>query len=229
MPGFITIEGIEGSGKSTLRARVAEHMRSNDREVVITREPGATALGRSLRSILLNPETKNLSSLAELMLFCADRAQHVEEVIKPALARGATVICDRYVHSTLAYQGYGRGLCMETLQRISQFITGGLMPDLVLLLDLKPEAALARVEERARKSTLSFNVAELNDGGGIDRFEQQSLEFHTRVREGFLALAAENRARFAIIDASQEPDAVAEQAVKAIAGVSMQTAGSGRP
>ncbi len=220
MPGFITIEGIEGSGKSTLRSKLADFVRSSDREVIITREPGATDLGRSLRNILLSPETKNLSSHAELMLFCADRAQHVEEVIRPALERGAVVLCDRYVHSTLAYQGYGRGLDMEILSSISNFVTGGLMPDMVLLLDLDPAEALGRVQTRAEKSTLSFNVSRLEQQGEIDRFEQQSLEFHTRIRDGFLKLAEEDPQRFTIIDAANDPDSVLSEAISAIKAVS---------
>lgn len=220
MPGFITIEGIEGSGKSTLRSKLADFVRSSDREVIITREPGATDLGRSLRNILLSPETKNLSSHAELMLFCADRAQHVEEVIRPALERGAVVLCDRYVHSTLAYQGYGRGLDMEILSSISNFVTGGLMPDMVLLLDLDPAKALGRVQTRAEKSTLSFNVSRLEQQGEIDRFEQQSLEFHTRIRDGFLKLAEEDPQRFTIIDAANDPDSVLSEAISAIKAVS---------
>ncbi|MCB0344484.1 MAG: dTMP kinase [Bdellovibrionales bacterium] len=220
MPGFITIEGVEGSGKSTLRSKLAEFFRDNDKEVIITREPGATILGRSLRNILLSPDTKNLTSTAELMLFCADRAQHVEEVIRPALARGAVVICDRYVHSTLAYQGYGRGLDMEVLRSISSFITKDLMPDMVLLLDLEPETALARVQSRVEKSTLSFNVSSLENQGQIDRFEQQSLEFHTRIRSGFLELAANDPNRFTIINAAAEPEEVARQAIAAIQAVS---------
>ncbi|MCB0360748.1 MAG: dTMP kinase, partial [Bdellovibrionales bacterium] len=177
---------------------------------------------RTLRNILLSPETKNLEPTAELMLFAADRAQHVAEVIRPALARGALVICDRFTHSTVAYQGYGRGLPLPMLHDLNRVVTGGLQPDLVVLLDLPPEIALNRVQERSEKSTGTAHADELKQpeeqslSETLDRFEQQSLAFHRAVRQGFLSMAAEESGRFVTIDATSPLEHVVEQAVSAI-------------
>ena len=187
MPNFITIEGVEGAGKSTLRSGLTDAARKFGMEVVVTREPGATTLGRSLRSLLLSPENTHIDPLAELMLFSADRAQHVREVIRPALERGALVICDRFIHSTLAYQGHGRGLDLTALKFLNNLVTGGLTPDLVLLLDLDPEIGLTRAQHRVEKSTASFNLNAVIESGVLpgqtDRLEVQSIEFHRAVRK----------------------------------------------
>lgn len=220
MACFITIEGIEGAGKSTLRARLAELLKELQKEVVLTREPGATPLGQSVRTILLDPTTKEIHPIAELMLFSADRAQHVSQVLKPALDRGAIVVCDRYIHSTLAYQGYGRGIDLRSLKLMNDLTTEGLLPDIVLLLDLDPEKGLERALERTRRATMTINTSEF---GGRDkdpeswtRFEQQAIEFHSRVRDGFLALAKQDPERFLLLDAEQDPDKVAAMAFAAI-------------
>ena len=225
MSYFVTIEGIEGAGKSTLRTKVAEAAAAMAKEVVVTREPGATSLGQAVRSIVLDPERKKISPVAELMLFAADRAQHVEEVIRPALARGALVLCDRYIHSTLAYQGYGRGLPLESLRDLNRFTTGGLMPDLVLLLDLDPEVGLARAKSRAERASGTIDTKALREGtakpaeSGWNRFEEQTIDFHSRVREGFLSMAKESGGQFHVLNAGQAAERVSEEAIKVLQGL----------
>ena len=204
---FISFEGIEGSGKSTAQRLLAEHLQGLGYDPLLTREPGGCALGRSLRPILLDARTRGLSSRAELYLFLADRAQHVAEVIRPALEAGQTVLCDRYADSTLAYQGYGRGLDPEHLRRINDMATGGLMPDLTLLLDLPVHCGLERAGLRNREEGTV-----LSEG----RFDDESLEFHERVRQGYRSLAAEEPERFAIIDAAQPPEDVVLQCLSAV-------------
>ena len=204
---FISFEGIEGSGKSTAQRLLAEHLQGLGYDPLLTREPGGCALGRSLRPILLDARTRGLSSRAELYLFLADRAQHVAEVIRPALEAGQTVLCDRYADSTLAYQGYGRGLDPEHLRRINDMATGGLMPDLTLLLDLPVHCGLERAGLRNREEGTV-----LSEG----RFDAESLEFHERVRQGYRSLAAEEPERFAIIDATQPPEDVVLQCLSAV-------------
>lgn len=204
---FISFEGIEGSGKSTAQRLLAEHLQGLGYDPLLTREPGGCALGRSLRPILLDARTRGLSSRAELYLFLADRAQHVAEVIRPALEAGQTVLCDRYADSTLAYQGYGRGLDPEHLRRINDMATGGLMPDLTLLLDLPVHCGLERAGLRNREEGTV-----LSEG----RFDAESLEFHERVRQGYRSLAAEEPERFAIIDAAQPPEDVVLQCISAV-------------
>lgn len=204
---FISFEGIEGSGKSTAQRLLAEHLQGLGYDPLLTREPGGCALGRSLRPILLDARTRGLSSRAELYLFLADRAQHVAEVIRPALEAGQAVLCDRYTDSTLAYQGYGRGLDPEHLRRINDMATGGLMPDLTLLLDLPVHCGLERAGLRNREEGTV-----LSEG----RFDAESLEFHERVRQGYRSLAAEEPERFAIIDAAQPPEDVVLQCLSAV-------------
>ena len=195
---FISFEGIEGSGKSTAQRLLAEHLQGLGYDPLLTREPGGCALGRSLRPILLDARTRGLSSRAELYLFLADRAQHVAEVIRPALEAGQTVLCDRYADSTLD---------PEHLRRINDMATGGLMPDLTLLLDLPVHCGLERAGLRNREEGTV-----LSEG----RFDAESLEFHERVRQGYRSLAAEEPERFAIIDAAQPPEDVVLQCISAV-------------
>ena len=204
---FISFEGIEGSGKSTAQRLLAEHLQGLGSDHLLPREQVGCALGRSLRPILLDARTRGLSSRAELYLFLADRAQHVAEVIRPALEAGQAVLCDRYADSTLAYQGYGRGLDPEHLRRINAMATGGLMPDLTLLLDLPVHCGLERAGLRTREEGTV-----LSEG----RFDAESLEFHERVRQGYRSLAAEEPERFAIIDAAQPPEDVVLQCLSAV-------------
>lgn len=204
---FISFEGIEGSGKSTALTLLAQELERRGYDVLRTREPGGCGLGRALRPILLDARTRSLNMRAELYLFLADRAQHVAEVIRPALEAGQIVLCDRYTDSTLAYQGYGRGLDPEKLRRINEMTTGGLVPDLTLLMDLPVGLGLERAGLRnQRQGTV------LSEG----RFDAESMDFHERVRQGYLALAAEEPCRIACIDAEQRPEDVLLQGLSAV-------------
>jgi dTMP kinase len=184
---FVTFEGIEGSGKSTHLRLLAGSLRDDGHDVVETREPGGTPLGQALRDLLLAPSQTPLDPMAELLLYCADRTQHVAEVIRPALTAGRIVLCDRFSDSTIAYQGYGRGLDLEAVRALDARARGGLLPDLTFVLDCPPEAGLARVHKRS---------------GAGDRFEQEALAFHQAVRRGFHALAAASPARYRVIDST---------------------------
>lgn len=196
---FVTVEGVEGAGKSTQIARMARWLESAGLSVLSTRQPGGCELGLALRRILLDPATTDLDPTAELLLYLADRAQHVARVIRPALALGQTVLCDRYHDSTVAYQGHGRGLAAALNPELRALATGGLEPGLTVLLDLDPEQGLTRARNRNRQ-----NVAGADEG----RFEALELDFHSRVRAGFLDLARQNPGRFAVVDASGPPEAV---------------------
>lgn len=187
---FIALEGGDGAGKSTQAEALAEWIRAKGHEVVLTREPGATPVGKRLRSILLDVSSAGLSHRAEALLYAADRAEHVDTVVRPALERGAVVITDRYVDSSVAYQGAGRDLSPTEVARISRWATNGLVPHLTVLLDVSPEAARERFTEAP------------------DRLESEPAEFHARVRSGFLTLAAADPGRYLVVDAAQEPEAV---------------------
>jgi dTMP kinase len=184
-PLFITFEGIDGSGKSTQLELCAEALRADGRrEVVVTRNPGGTDFGRELRRILLH-SSHPLEPMSELLLFMADRAQHMDEVVMPALARGAIVLCDRHGDSTLAYQGYGRGMDLDTIRSLNALATRGRQPDLTLLFDGDPAALARRVSGRGRE----------------DRMEGESLAFRVRVREGYLRLMERDPGRLLWVDA----------------------------
>jgi dTMP kinase len=196
---FLTVEGIEGCGKSTQARRLAEAIGP---KALLTVEPGATELGGAIRTLLLEQRSREVSPLAELLLFFADRAQHVHEVVRPALAAGRIVISDRYADSTTAYQGYGRGLSLDLIGTLTAHATGGLVPDLTLLLDLPVAAGLARARRR----------------GAADRMESEDVGFHERVRQGYLTLAADEPARWVVIDATGSEDEVAARIRAAVAG-----------
>ncbi|MEU9982568.1 dTMP kinase [Streptomyces sp. NPDC050856] len=187
---FIALEGGDGAGKSTQAEALAEWIRAKGHEVVVTREPGATPIGKRLRSILLDVSSAGLSNRAEALLYAADRAEHVDSLVRPALERGAVVISDRYIDSSVAYQGAGRDLSPTEIARISRWATGGLVPNLTVLLDVSPETARERFTEAP------------------DRLESEPAEFHRRVRAGFLTLAAADPGRYLVVDAGQEPQAV---------------------
>lgn len=189
---FITVEGIEGAGKSAIIGHLAEALRQRGQKILLTREPGGCPLGLQLRQLLLNASSK-LEPLAELFLFQADRAQHVSEIILPALKQGKWVLCDRYYDSTLAYQGYGRGLDLQGLKQLNSLASQELRPDLTLLLDLPPKTGLSRARGRNEELGLSHSEG---------RFEAETLAFHQRIREGFLALAKEEPQRWRIINAA---------------------------
>ena len=189
---FITFEGPEGSGKSTQIALLSGWLRGRDQAVLTTREPGGTAIGDRVRAILLDHAASEMSPEAEVLLFSAARAQHVNEVIRPHLESGGVVLCDRFADSTLAYQGYGHRLPLDTLATVTAFATGGLRPDLVAYLDIDVQAGLRRKQQHAK-----------DDAGQWNRMEAQALAFHQRVRAGYLEMAAKDPARWLIVDASQ--------------------------
>lgn len=191
MPGrLITLEGGDGAGKTTQAKKLEAWLSVLGHEVVRTREPGGTSLGRALREMLLHGD-EPIDPRAEALLYAADRAQHVAQVVRPALARGAIVVQDRYIDSSLAYQGAGRVLESEDIRRLSGWASGKLQPDLTILLDVSPELAVSRRETA---------------GGTADRLEREASEFHAKVREGFLALAAADPVRFLTLDAARPID-----------------------
>lgn len=191
---YITLEGAEGCGKSTHAARLATAL-----DAVATRETGGTAIGQRIRTILHDTTVNNLSHRAEALLTAADRAQHIDEIVAPALAAGRHVVSDRSVYSTLAYQGYGRELPLAEVRRLNKWAVGTHWPDLVLLLDVDPEV----LERRMR-------------GRQLDRFEQEGDEFHRRVRDGFQHLAAGEPERWVVIDGSESMDGVARAIRRAV-------------
>lgn len=190
---FITFEGIEGAGKSTQIKLLAAHLKKLGREVVITREPGGTSIGDQIRQILLDSNNKNMDFLCEQLLYWAGRSQHVQELIRPSLARGCVVLCDRYVDSTWAYQGYGRGLDFKQIQLFADLVTDGLKPDKTFLFDLPTKVGMERALKR---------IGGLH-GPKEDRFERETLDFHEKVRQGFLTLAKQEPQRFVIVDATK--------------------------
>ncbi len=192
---FITIEGGEGAGKSTMMDRLADWLEYHGHRVVRTREPGGTDLAEKIRAILLDDQHGELSGQSELLLVFASRAQHLEELIRPALARGDTVLCDRFTDASWAYQGGGRQMPVEWISALEQMVHGDLQPDLTLLLDLPVEQGLKRASRR----------------GEADRFEQESSGFFKRVRQAYLARAKSSADRFEIIDASGDMDQVWSQ------------------
>jgi len=196
---FITFEGVEGSGKSTQIDLLAEFLSEKGYEVVSTREPGGTAIGDKIRKIVLNPDFTEMDFKAEALLYAANRAQHVAEVIAPALAQGKIIISDRYTDSSLAYQSFGRGLDQKKVENISEWATGGLEPDLTILLDIPADKGLKRT---------SRSLA--------DRIEQENIDFHDRVFKGFLKLAKKFPKRFKVIDATKDVDQIHQEVVKLV-------------
>jgi dTMP kinase len=192
---FITFEGPEGSGKSTQLPRLAQFLEESGYSVVKTREPGGTKIGDQIREVLMRMENTELHPRTEILLFLAARAQLVEELIRPSLQEGKIILCDRYGDSTLAYQGYGHGLNLDDLRAMLQFATGGLKPDLTILLDIDVLTGLKRKKIKAEWNRL-------------DAFE---LSFHERVREGYHILAAQEPDRWKIVDAAQNPEQVQKE------------------
>ena len=192
---FITLEGTEGSGKSTQAARLAETLRTEGHAVLLTREPGGTPAAELLREVLLKSNSESLAAETEAFVILAARRQHVDHVIAPALRQGAIVICDRFVDSTLAYQGYARGLELKTLRTMNRWATGGLAPDLTLLFDLPVATGLRRRQR---------------DAAGQNRLDRETKRFHEHVRSGFLELARKEARRIKPINAARTPDRIAE-------------------
>ena len=190
---FITFEGPDGSGKSTQLRMLASALREEGREIVTTREPGGTEIGDQIRAVIMNMKNKAMDPRTELLLFNASRAQLVEELIRPSLAAGKVILCDRYADSTMAYQGYGHGLDKDELRRLLNFATGGLKPDLTLLFDISAEAGLKR---------------RISNHDEWNRMDDYALQFHERVRGGFLELAAADPERWVVIDADRDPGVI---------------------
>lgn len=196
---FITLEGIEGAGKTSQLNQIVSFLMDRGIECATTREPGGTEIGSQIRQVLLDPKNRELDANAELLLYVADRVQHIKTVIKPHLRAGRAVLCDRFYDATMVYQGYARGLDKTLIRSLHQLVCEDLKPDLTLLFDLEPEVGLERAWQ------------EINNGGRTDqesRFEKEKLAFHENVREGYLDLARREPERFRIIDAGAEPHRV---------------------
>jgi len=187
---LVTVEGVEGSGKSSQCRRLAESLRARGLDVVLTREPDGTPMGAAIRG-LFAADGPTPTPLTQVFLFMAARQQHVAEVIRPALSRGAVVLSDRYADATMAYQGFGQGVDLETIRDLTALATGGLLPDLTLVLDLEPAVGMARIRGREH-----------------DAFEKMDLAFHRRVREGYLEIARTEKRRVVVLSADQASDAL---------------------
>jgi len=214
-PGrFLTLEGIEGAGKSTVAAAIATALRARGITVIATREPGGTPLAERLREVVLQRGAETLSPQAETLLMFAARAVHVDNLIRPALARGAWVICDRYTDATRAYQGGGRGVATAFIETLSRETVGGMTPDLTLLLDLPVETGLQRAHARRNAKGATAGVGE--HGDLPDRFEAETVVFFERVRERYLAIAAAEPQRVRILEATLPPAALLDPAMDAV-------------
>ncbi len=207
---LITLEGIEGAGKTTQIGPIVSHLESCGHTCAVTREPGGTAIGEKIRSILLDPASKAMDPRAELLLYMADRAQHIGQIVGPTLAAGKTVICDRYIDATVAYQGYARQLEVPLIHRLHGMLFSTLTPDITLLLDLPAREGLQRAWARIHQGRRD---------AGETRFEEEALAFHERVRDGYLALARQEPHRFHIIDAAKSRDEVTRQILQTLSQV----------
>ena len=194
---FVSFEGIEGCGKTTQIALLSEVLTQRNIPHSVTREPGGTAVGEGIRKILLNSETIHLTAAAELLLFYASRSQNILEKIEPSLAQGEVVICDRFYHASMAYQGYGRGIPIDFIEKLTDLVCGQRRPEITILLDIDPEIGLTRARTR--------NSKRVEDEG---RFEMEDVRFYTRIREGYLNLAAREPERIRVINADSSIDNV---------------------
>lgn len=199
-PLFITLEGGEGSGKTTMIGRLAAYMQGRSIPYLITREPGGIEIAEKIRSIILDPQHTSMDARTEALLYAAARRQHLVEKVEPALREGLTVLCDRFVDSSLVYQGYARGLGMEEVWSINRFAVEGRMPDLTLLFDIEPEIGMSRIEANAEREK--------------NRLDMESMAFHGKVREGYMLVAENNKERIRIVDASKTPDQVEREMIK---------------
>jgi dTMP kinase len=206
---FITFEGGDGSGKTTQLKALESYLTASGKSCLPTREPGGTSLGKLIRRVLLEVGKQPITSPTELFLYLADRAQHIHEVIIPALKQGKIVLCDRHTDSTLAYQGYGRGIDLGLLRNLNDIASQGIKPDLTLLFDCPAEIGLSRTAQRQSRTA---------SGRNEDRFEREKIEFHERVRAGFLELARAESHRFRIIDAARSAEEVRQEIKNIIDG-----------
>lgn len=217
---FISFEGVEGAGKSTQVEALAELLRSEGHDVVVTREPGGPPVAERIRGVLLDPNGAGMSPRTEALLYAAARAEHVEKTILPALEAGKIVLCDRFIDSSLAYQGFARGLGEADVYQINRWAIGGVLPDAVVLLYLDPEEGLRRVQSRTARTGRRLRPADAAGSGwqegDADRLERESLDFHRAVAAGFLEIAKRDKRRFCIVDASADPETVARQVRSAL-------------
>jgi dTMP kinase len=196
---LITLEGIEGSGKTTQIAHILRFLQEKGYDCIPTREPGGTRIGQEIRAILLDPDHHEMEPLTELLLYAADRAQHVKEIIRPCLSSGKIVVCDRFLDATTVYQGYARGLDTELINRLHDLVLNDLRPDITLLLDVPPEIGLKRAWSQVEGGVRADRET---------RFEKEQLSFHRKVRAGYLEAARREPGRFRVIDAGQGEEAV---------------------
>ncbi|MBW2644806.1 MAG: dTMP kinase [Deltaproteobacteria bacterium] len=204
---FITFEGIEGCGKSTQVRLLADFFKKNSRDFIVTKEPGGTEIGTKIRSILLNSVNAKINPLTEILLYEADRAQHVEEIIRPSLEAGKIVLCDRFFDATVVYQGYARGLGLDLINCLHENLLKGLKPDLTIISDCPVAIGLKRAWER---------IADAPDNAKEDRFEKEAISFHEKIRQGYLRLASMEPERFQVIDATQEISVIHDAIVRIV-------------
>lgn len=207
-PFFITFEGIEGSGKSTQIKLLAEFFKKQKFSVLLTREPGGTEIGNQIRKIVLHSKNKKMVSLSELFLYAADRAQHVEEVIRPALKKRQIVFCDRFTDSTIAYQAEARKISRKVIDQLNKMATSGLKPDLTFLIDCPVSVGL----KRAKKRIAGQSIKE-------ERFEKERISFHEKVRKGFLKIAKEDRSRVVVIDGIKSPEEIHQEILRQLKNI----------
>ena len=193
---FITFEGIEGCGKTTQMNLLADHLKKEGVSVLKTREPGGTKIGEEIRELLLNPDNKKMAKETEMLLYGASRAQHIKELIEPALKSGKIVLCDRYADSTLAYQGFGRNMGISLIRKTCPLSLGSIQPELTILLDLDVKAGLSRIKNRK---------------GGNDRIEKEKIAFHNKVRKGYLKLAKASRGRIRVVRADRKIEEIQKE------------------
>ena len=202
---FISFEGIEGCGKTTQIGLLAEYLTSRTLPFTVTREPGGTAVGEGIRKILLHSETIHLTAASELLLFYASRSQNITEKIIPALQRGEMVICDRFYDASMAYQGYGRGIALDFIEKLTELVCNGYRPELTILLDIDPQVGLSRARTR--------NHGRSEDEG---RFEMETLEFYGRIRRGYLDLARREPGRIRVIEADRSIEDIHHEILKVL-------------
>lgn len=206
---FISIEGPEGAGKTTVLERIVQELENSGKDVIQTREPGGIAIAEQIRSVILNKENTEMDARTEALLYAAARRQHLVEKVIPAIERGAIVLCDRFIDSSLAYQGHARGLGIDEVASINAFATEGMMPELTLLFDVSPEVGLARIHR--------------HEGREVNRLDLEGLNFHEKVREGYLLLAKQDPRRIMVIDAEEEKESVFQAALAQIKKVLLES------